>query len=381
MKRNMLIGLWAAVALLAGVTCAPLDRPARDGDASNKGTEPEVVKIRPKVVEDPTRARIEAAIQNVRERDLHTDNAFWAIFHGILGLGPSLTLKDPQTGEKINAVEHICSGNHLRGLRFLPTRWGVDVENWTDGQGVGQGHQDQFIAEMAQWGMKPDQRFVVFGRDYTFMDFVRHSQMRARVTQNQELSWTIIIIAQYLGTDLTWTNGYGEKLTFEDIVRYELDASVENAACGGTHRLFGLSWALHLHMRKGGGRTGVWQEIHDKTIKYRDIAKKMQNPDGSFSTGYFKSPGDASDKQLRLHSTGHILEWLALALPDSELRKPWMQDAANALALMILEQQGAAIESGSLYHAVHGLLMYYARVYDPKWLGPNEPYMVLPPKW
>ena len=46
---------------------------------------------------------------------------------------------------------------------------------------------------------------------------------------NQELSWAIVIIGEYLGTDIAWTNGFGEKLHFEDLVRYELDANVEGA--------------------------------------------------------------------------------------------------------------------------------------------------------
>ena len=44
----------------------------------------------------------------------------------------------------------------------------------------GQGHQDQFVAEMAQWGMKPDAKFTIEGKDYTFLDFVRFSKPRQR---------------------------------------------------------------------------------------------------------------------------------------------------------------------------------------------------------
>jgi hypothetical protein len=74
-----------------------------------------------------------------------------------------------------------------------------------------------------------------------------------------------------------------------------------------------------------------------------------------------------------------MLEWLALALSDAELRQAWVQEAANAVSLMILEHQGEGIEGGTLYHAVHGLLEYYARVYDAEKLGPLKPYMILLP--
>jgi hypothetical protein len=47
--------------------------------------------------------------------------------------------------------------------------------------------------------------------------------MRASVSpvRNQELSWAIIIIAQYYGTNMSWTNSRGETLHFDDVVRHD----------------------------------------------------------------------------------------------------------------------------------------------------------------
>jgi hypothetical protein len=372
----------AAAAALCCATCAPVEKPPPPQGEADAAEKPpaEVLTQLPAPVPDGPRYRIESAVRNIRERDVLTTNGFWTVFHAILGLGPGVPLLNPQTGERVNAVDYICGGGELQGLQFVPTRNGADVVT-TGFAGGGQGHQDQFIAEMAQWGMPLDRRFVVLGNDYTYRDFVHHTQMRARVTANQELSWAIVVIGQYLGTDVSWTNDHKERLRFEDLLRYELDAPVETAACGGTHRLFGLAWVYHLHLQKGGKTEGVWKEIADKTARYRDLAKKYQNGDGSFSTDFFRGPGNAADKQLRVNTTGHTLEWLALALSDAELKEQWVQDAANALALMILDMQGQPIEGGSLYHAVHGLLLYYARVYDRHTLGPPELFFPLPPGW
>jgi hypothetical protein len=329
-------------------------------------------------VPDGLKARIEAAVKNVRGRDLSTTNAFWTVFHAILGLGPGIELVDPKTKERTNALDFICNGGSVRGLVFKPTPAGVDVVSTMDT--LGQGHQDQFIAEMAQWGMPANRRMLVQGKEYTFLDFVNHSQSRARVTQNQELSWTIIIIAQYRGTDIEWTNPFHEKLHYHDIVRYELNAPIENGACGGTHRLFGLTWAYHLHLQKGGKTEGVWRGVPEKNAKYRDLAKKLQNADGSFSTSFFRERANDPNMDRRMNTTGHILEWLSLALSDEELRQPWVQDAVSALCQQILSQQRAPIDSGSLYHAVHGLLIYYARVFDRS-ICPPELLVPLPPGW
>ncbi len=55
-----------------------------------------------------------------------------------------------------------------------------------------------------------------------------------------------------------------------------------------------------------------------------------------------------------------------------------MRDAANRLALMVLDNQGAPLESGSLYHAVHGLLIYRALRIRAGDLGPMTPHL---PPW
>ncbi len=372
------ISFGAMAVLCAGCGRVPSPEAAVGTARSGPPEEaPEPIKFLPKPTPLPRLERVEAAIRNVRERDLLTTNGFWTVFHGILGLGPTTTLLDPETGKKINALDYICKGGEVRGLQFIPTKYGLDVRMGP--QMVGQGHQDKFIAEMAQWGMPADRPFVVYGKDYTFMDFIRHAQMRARVAEKQELSWAIIIVSQYFGTGASWVNGSGEKLRLEDLIRYELDASVEDAACGGTHRLFGLSWSYHLHLREGGKAEGVWKEVADKTVKYRDLARKYQNPDGTFSTNFFRGPGNAADKMLRINTTGHILEWLALALPDAELKEEWVENAASALSLIILELQDQPIDGGSLYHAVHGLLLYCARMKDPSILGIPTSVIPLPP--
>jgi hypothetical protein len=362
-------------------TCAPVGldpRSAKEAEPEKPAGPVEVVEKMPVAATGP-RFKIESAIENIRSRQLLTTNGFWTVFHGILGLGPGLTLRNPDTGEKVNAVEFIASGGEMRGLTFLPTKYGLDVETGRI-MAVSQGHQDQFIAEVgAEWGMPADKKFIVFGKDYTFLDFVNESKMRASVTKNQELSWTIVIVGQYLGQDITWTNKYGEKLTYEDMIRYELDASVEQAACGGTHRLFGLTWAYHQHLMNGGETVGVWKEIAEKTAKYRDLAKKFQNPDGTLSTNHFRGAGNAPEKATIISTAGHMVEWLALALTDAELKEKWMQDAAGALAQAILDVGDTPQEGGALYHAAHGLLLYHARVYDRYSVAPRELMIPLPP--
>ena len=380
--------LLAAAFALLPASCAPVDDPTpkQATPIQSPAVEtPAAVEPLPPPVGPATpersrllKQRVEAAIEQVRQRDLLLTNGFWTVFHGILGLGPSATLKDPELGTRVNALDYIFNGGEVRGLRFIPTEYGVDVE--TGEMFVSQGHQDQFLAEIAQSGVPIDRKVRVGRKVYTLRDFAHHSQMRASVTANQELSWTILALGQYLGTDLAWTNASGEKLRFKDLVRYEVQASVEQGACGGTHRLFGLQWVYNLHLRAGGKPVGVWKDLADEQARYQRLARKLQNPDGSFSTNFFRGPANAGDMQLHMNTTGHILEWLAYSLPETELRQEWMERAVNRLALMFFEIQNQPMEGGTLYHAAHGLRIYYERVFGSEGLGPQKPFLVLAPQ-
>jgi hypothetical protein len=389
MNRTKRLLVACVIMLLMLWGCAPVDGPldTDEGESTlpslTSGTKDTPAEAMAKKKDLPPipeglRQRVKAAITNVRNRSLSTTNGFWTVFHGILGLGPGVQLTNPETKRKVNALDYVCDGGDLRGIQFKATPVGVEVVSTLDGQG--QGHQDQFISEMSQWSMPANRRMVVAGNERTFQDFINQSLARARTNANQELSWTITIVARYFGTNHSWTNWFNDKLNMEDVVRYELNAPVETAACGGTHRLFGLSWAYHIHLQNGGKIEGVWARVPEHTARYRDLARQYQNSDGSLSTNFFRSRGNAPDKNVRINTTGHIVEWLALALNDQELRQQWVQDAVNALSLMILDLQADPIDSGSMYHAVHGLQIYYARVFDRSFC-PKELLIPLPPGW
>jgi len=338
---------------------------------------------------DPLRLRLEAAIDMVIARKLELAHGFWTVFHGILGLGPAIDMGLPN-GQTVKALDYIRNGGAMQGLQFIKTPNGLDVFTAAQtGQFFAQGHQDQFVAEMAQWNVSLDLPFKVDGADYKFSDFVRYIKARASTTRKQELAWTIHVVGEYDGTDAAWTNQFGEKLTLEDLIRYEVNCPMDAEqsirqglpplACGGTHRLFGLSWVLHLHQKKGGPLTGVWKDTQDHLNALKASAKAYQNPDGSFSTNWFSGKGDQPDPALRLASTGHIFEWLALELSDQELEEPWVERAVEYLCELFFETQRQPVEGGALYHAVHGLTIYHARRFGTAKLGPYTPYVHLAP--
>ncbi len=397
MKTRYLIALLlGTAAAVAGINCAPVDPAA---SAENKAPEPgprppegpPPGAVGPRFEPMPTpvvptaapsdavKQRIDLAIAQVRGRQLRTDNGFWTVFHGILGLGPSVTLEDPLTGRKLNALDYIAGGGKVPGLHFVPSADGLDVETGP-GTFEKQGHQDQFVAEMVEWNVAPERKFKVDGKDHTFADFLRFSKARASVKTPQELEWALVIIGTHYGTDAEWTNAFGEKVRFEDLVKAELDKDTDKASCGGTHLLFGLTWVYHLHLLKHGGEpVGVWKDVADRIAAYKKKAREVQNADGTFSTDFFTGRAEVPDVNRRVNTTGHILEWLALAMTDEELKEPWVQTAANALAMLFLDNGHTPLEGGGMYHAVHGLLIYSSRVYGADKLGDLKPHVPLLP--
>lgn len=329
---------------------------------------------------DPLQQRIESALASVHSRDLLTTNSFWTVFHGILGMGPKTELKDPETGVRHNAIDYIFSetGSNIRGLLFTPTDVGLDVQtvglNPFGKEHEAQGHQDQFLAEMIQWGVPANRVIKVAGapgRTFTLQSFVEESKARCRVDQNQELGWCLIVVADYGGgTEAEWKNRAGQKIRYAQLLEYEMEADVNQAACGGTHRLFGVAWAYHRHMaycKKNNKKpTELWTRTKTYLEKYKNLSKEWQSSDGGFSTAHYRDREYQPDVEPRLAASGHIFEWLAQYVTDEEIRSPWMENGARAVAQIILDSDRVSVASGSLYHAAHGLATYHTRRYTAK---------------
>lgn len=383
----------AALVSLSGITCAPRDDTPIENTNKSIEAPPVVVKDPPPVKDGVAKNseaaeflknRLDAARQHIRQRSIPTTHSFWTVFHGILGVGPEQAmLFDAETGKKVKAMDHVRNGGNwrgetMRGLEFRAHPDGTVEVVTRPGSGTYQGHQDQFIAEMTQWGLPRDTEFTIKGKKYTFDDFLRYSRNKASVNpqENQELSWAIIIVGQHYGTDHRWTNNLKEELSLEDILHYEIHQPIDTAACGGTHRLFGITWVYHLHRQNKGKKTGVWLEAAEHIDKYIQQARKYQNRDGAFSTKYVSEPANDLGAELRINTTGHVFEWLALALSDEELRQPWMQNAAEALTQLILDNSDRGINGGALYHAAHGLEIYRTRLFGP---ADAHPPLIPPP--
>jgi hypothetical protein len=268
-----------------------------------------------------------------------------------------------QNGVKVNALNWIASGPVYKNQPwFEKMPYGAHAHPYNNVPYAFQGHPNQFLAYMTMCDLPLDFKFKAAGdQTVTISDFLNGAQME--VNDREEVTWTLWFLAHYLETDAHWINKDGQPWSMERLVQIENGKVVTSAACGGTHGLFALAYARNGFRASGRTLYGPWLEADQKVQRYVEEARANQNPDGTFSSNYFQGPGYSTDFVKRIGTTGHILEFICVALPQSRMSEDWIRRAAAALAHDLIENRQAAAECGALYHAVDGLAIYRTRLW------------------
>ena len=314
----------------------------------------------------------------LHERRLSADEqAAWQILHGVLAYGQDFPV-DTTTGTD-SVVRYIQNGGAIRGFVIQPGRL---LDESTGRRGLmaimqpgtkaGQGHADQWLAILAQAELKLDDTIVYDGVTYTMADFVAQVKWDVPRNVDNEYSWTLIGLTNYYSTSDTWEAIDGEQWSVERLVELEAEYALGDGPCGGTHRLIGLAMALNKRRAEGLPISGVWSEAEAVVQMGIESSKRFQNADGSFSTNYVSRGGTSADLAQNLGTTGHLVEFLAIALPDEEIDEPWMRASVVSLCDIFDKTRDLPLECGALYHAAHGLLLYRNRLDSAAPYKPSE---------
>jgi hypothetical protein len=165
-------------------------------------------------------------------------------------------------------------------------------------------------------------------------------------------------------SDATWRSRDGQAWSIPRLINAEIKAPVRGAACGGTHRLFGISYAYKAREKEGRPLDGEFLRAKQYINSYQRYAFSLQNPDGSFSTEWFARRDNRPDVERKIQTTGHITEWLVFSRSDEQLREPALRKAVDFLATSLANEPNRAWSIGPLGHALHALLMYDERVFQ-----------------
>jgi hypothetical protein len=211
--------------------------------------------------------------------------------------------------------------------------------------------------------VSPDYPIRVRNSEFTIKDLIEAE--KETCYPKTELTFKLIALMHYLDSDDSWVNDQGQSWNIPRLIREELAQPIRGAACGGTHRLSGLSLAARTRVRRGEPLDGEYLRAAQFVEKYQNYAFQLQNRDGSLSTEWFRGRGDEDDTDRRVKTTGHILEWLCYSVEDKEVRSARMFRAANYLSSLLSSNFNHEWEVGPLGHAIHALRLYDERVFQP----------------
>ncbi len=287
------------------------------------------------------------------------DNSAWEIMHEIIAYGVDSQLyQGGPGGPKINAIGWMCFNGSCKGEQMLYLDRGQLVAR--KGPGV-QGHFGQFLAILAQSHLTSDYPMLVFGKKFTLRDLIECEKLDCQA--GEELTFKLIGLMHYLDSNETWHSRDGQVWSIQRLISEELKQPIRGAACGGTHRLMGLSYAVNKRSKRGEPVDGEFRRAQAFINDYHRYTFGLQNPDGSFSTQWFVRREAKPDVDRRLKTTGHILEWLSFSLSDDELRQPQVVKAVDYLATILATGQNHTWEIGPLGHGLHALALYDARMF------------------
>ena len=345
------------------------DLPAVDpakptGDMNNRGSVTEGTAPRPPVNQRFTRLknRVTQTLAAYQRRPLNSaQHTPWEVMHGFIAFGiPSKVRVGGPSGDPVNSIGWMNSGGRCKGQVMLAT----EDERLVAMRGVGvQGHQAQYLAILAQCRVALNSPIQVEGKAFTVADLVEEEKMAC--LSGTELTFALIGLSHYLPTDAEWTARDGQTWSLERLVAEEIEQPIRGAPCGGTHRLFGLSYACQRRLRSTGTLDGHYVRADHFVRDYQRFAlTKLQNSDGSFSTEWFKYPADREDDiDRKVQTTGHILEWLVGSLEQDQLYQSRIVSAVEFLSSALLREPSRDWKLGPLGHALHALTIYQERVW------------------
>jgi len=308
------------------------------------------------------RVKIRRVLNHYYQRPLNTrDRSPWEMMHALLAyeVDSKILLGGPQ-GKPISAVGWLCFNQSCkrRTLMYVSDSGELRVR-------VGpalQGHRGQLLAMLAQAKVSKSYPMRIEGHDFTVGDLAK-MEMRTCYPRT-ELTFKLIGLMHYLDSEATWMNDQGMEWNIPRLISEEIRQPVRGAACGGTHRLAGLTLAYKTRQLRGEPIDGQYLKAQKFIARYQQYAYRLQNRDGSFSTEWFRGPGNEKSIDRKLKTTGHLLEWLLYAASEKQLRHKKTANAANYLATIMVNNRNKNWEAGPLGHAIHALLLYDRMVFS-----------------
>lgn len=329
-----------------------------DGIPRSSGTESEIPDKPAVIVPAATQQRLTRVTgcldHYLKNPETTTARSPWAVMHAILPFGADYELIGPNG--RVNAIGWMCHNGLCRTQRIFTPRSEFFIPNV--GGGV-QGHEGQFLAILAQSQVPLDYPIQIGSKKFTVEDLVRYEM--ATCKEKSELTFKLIGLSYYVDAEKQWRSNDGKVWNLEKLFAEELAQPVVGSACGGTHRLMGLSFCLRQRELQGLPITGQFARGAKFVNEYIRYTWQLQNPDGSFSTNWYAGRGNEPNDERKVQTSGHMLEWLMFTVSDEELTSPRVEKAVDFLLGKIHDHRDVKWPIGPRGHATRALVLYRLR--------------------
>ncbi|MCE5269311.1 MAG: hypothetical protein LLG00_15650, partial [Planctomycetaceae bacterium] len=344
----MMIHTWVrflSVGAVAAGLVLPTGLVARDLASASK-TKPAVAKpnpaksasaaAKPKRQLSPElgelRDRVRSVLTEHRQQLLSTrDNSATEILSRCLAFGcDTEVLLDGADGRHINGITALCWNYPCSGFEML----GRSKDHIA--ARIGYGYQErpgEFLAMLALSRVQPDYPVRLGKTVRKVADVVQAEKLACRA--DSDMSLALVGLAYYVD-EPEWKNDLGETWSIERIVAHELEQPMVGAPEGGLNRLMGLSFTL-THRAKHGkpNNKGDFDRAQKYVADFQRFAFQQQDSDGSWGPHFPARRGSSAEAAVQLRATGHVLEWLALSLPQQRLEDAGMINAVTYLTSLL----------------------------------------------
>lgn len=287
-----------------------------------------------------------------------------------LGCNAEISLFDAGREMRANGITCLCWNYPCGGYEPL-----IMVDGHISARlGYGaQSRPSQLLAALALARVQPNYPMRVGDTVRTIADLVESEKLSCR--SGTDMSLKLVGLAYYADT-ATWKNDLDEEWSLERIIKEELAKPTLAPAGAGLNCLLGLSYALIRQEKRDLPIEGQFARVKKYINDFHNYALRLQNSDGSW--GYYLSgKGVNRDVAAGLRSSGFVLEWLTISLPEDRLDDPGVASGIaylnntlgqryqnNLPALSTQEIAGAM-------RALHAMAIYDERFFKPA--DPDDP--------
>ena len=253
------------------------------------------------------RSHVRRVLKYYYDHPMNTrDRSPWEMIHAALSYEIySRVLQGGPDGKPVSAVGWLCFNQSCRNMKLMYINDEGDLHVRV-GPAL-QGHRGQLLAILAQCKVSSEYPMLVDGHEMKVKDLIKE-EMKTCYPRT-ELTFKLIGLMHYLDSDTQWVNDQGMQWDLRKLVAEELRQPIRGAACGGTHRLSGLTLAYKARQQRGEPVDGEYLQAQRFVAQHQLYAYRMQNPDGSFSTNWFEVRENQDDPDRKRTTTGHILQW------------------------------------------------------------------------